>query len=145
MDTSETDLFFQATVDRYLTSRFFVSRDWLVKEVELLLADPNCRFVVLTAEPGAGKSAFAAQFVHEHSADETLVYFIRRDQVARLDDVSAIRFFLRIGLQLRSARSCSTAINCRSTLNSKSEGCPKDRRLLELNSREFGLIPSIVR
>ena len=104
MDTSETDLFFQATVDRYLTSRFFVSRDWLVKEVELLLADPNCRFVVLTAEPGAGKSAFAAQFVHEHSADETLVYFIRRDQVARLDDVSAIRFFLRIGLQLAAKR-----------------------------------------
>ena len=47
-------LFFEEVSASYVDSTRFVERAWLLAEVERHLADPDCRFVLLTAEPGAG-------------------------------------------------------------------------------------------
>jgi hypothetical protein len=60
------DLLFKALIEGYVTSPRFIRRDWLAQEVEKKLHEPGCRFVLLTAEPGAGKSAFMAQLAHDH-------------------------------------------------------------------------------
>ena len=62
------------------------------------MADPGCRFVLLTAEPGAGKSGFLAQLADDHP--DWPRYLIRRDQRQPLADGSARAFLLRIGFQL---------------------------------------------
>lgn len=76
----------------------FVERHWLKQEVEKRLADPNCRFLLLTAEPGAGKSAFMAWLADCNPAWSR--YFIRRDQRTPLGDVGAHSLLLQIGFQL---------------------------------------------
>ena len=92
------DLFFRATVDSYVGTPRFVRRDWLAAEVMEHLEDPDCRFVLLTGEPGVGKSTFAAQLAHDHSTWP--VYFMRRDQRTHLQDASAHSFLHSIGYQL---------------------------------------------
>ena len=47
-------------VRRYVSPPSYVERPWLIQAVEEALADPACRFVLLVAPPGAGKTAFAA-------------------------------------------------------------------------------------
>ena len=49
-------------------------------EVNDQLGMPDCRFVLLTAAPGAGKSTFMAQLAKDH--EDWPRYFIRRDQRA---------------------------------------------------------------
>src|SRR5262245_8889153 len=95
---SEDDLFFSSIIDLYIDNPRFVRRDWLVEEVGARLADPERRFALLTAEPGAGKTAFMAQLAAEHPT--WLRYFIRRDQRTPLGDVGVRSFLLRIGYQL---------------------------------------------
>jgi hypothetical protein len=43
--TEFSDLIIRYTAD-------FVGRGWLVKQVQALLDEPDCRFVVLTSGPG---------------------------------------------------------------------------------------------
>lgn len=92
------DLFFLSAIRRYVASPRFVRRQWLVTEVAERMADPDCRFVLLTAEPGAGKSGFLAQLADDHP--DWPRYLIRRDQWQPLADGSARAFLLRIGFQL---------------------------------------------
>lgn len=93
------DLFFDLLVRGYVEdNRRFVRRDWLAQRLDTKLAEPAKRFVLLTAEPGAGKSVFMAQLAHDHP--EWLRYFIRRDQREVLADVSGKSLLLRIGYQL---------------------------------------------
>lgn len=66
------------------------------------LDDPQCRLVLLTGEPGAGKSGLLAQLADDHP--HWPVYLLRRDQRAPLADGSARSFLLRIGFQLAAAR-----------------------------------------
>ena len=73
-------------------------RDWLTVDAEEKTSDPECRFLLLTAEPGAGKSGFVAQLAHDHPHWPR--YFIRRDQRTPLGDAGAKSFLLRIGYQL---------------------------------------------
>ena len=93
-------LFFDAFVRGYVEQnpRRFVRRDWLAEELDGKLHEPGKRFVLLTAEPGAGKSAFMAQLARDHP--DWLRYFIRRDQREVLADVSARSLLLRVGYQL---------------------------------------------
>ncbi|MCZ7569918.1 MAG: hypothetical protein M5U01_15225 [Ardenticatenaceae bacterium] len=95
---SPDDLFFRSVVDGYLANPRFLRRDWLTADLEARLRIPNCRFVLLIAEPGAGKSTFIAQLAHDHP--EWLRYFIRRDQRTPLAGVGAHSFLLRLGYQL---------------------------------------------
>ena len=95
-------LFFRDTVVRYVDLPRFVRRDWLASEVAKQLTKPSCRIVLLTGEPGCGKSGFVAQLADEHP--HWPVYFLRRDHRAVLEDASAKSFLLSIGLQLAAAR-----------------------------------------
>ncbi len=99
--STQNDLFnldlIRTYVDKELNPRF-VERDWLKRQVEGKLADPDCRFVLLTAEPGAGKSAFMAWLAHQHP--DWCRYFIRRDQRTPLGDVGSYSFLLQVGFQL---------------------------------------------
>jgi hypothetical protein len=97
---SET-LFFRPIVEGYVNNPRFLRRDWLAAEVNERLQEPDCRFVLLTAEPGAGKSTFLAQLAYDHP--QRPVYFIRRDQRTPLTDGGSQSFFLRLGYQLAAA------------------------------------------
>ncbi len=66
---------FSDLITRYTAD--FVGREWLVEQVDALLDDPDCCFVVLTGGPGVGKTAFLAHLAATHS--QWLRYFIRRD------------------------------------------------------------------
>jgi hypothetical protein len=79
------DLFFIPIVDRYIMNPRFICRYWLADEVSEQLKDPDCPFVLLTAEPGAGKSGFMAQLALDH--DDWARYFIRKDHCDVLMDV----------------------------------------------------------
>jgi hypothetical protein len=58
--------------------------------------------VVLTAAPGAGKTAFLAWLAH--TRPDRLRYFIRRDSQAPLSSGDARSFLFAIGHQLASLR-----------------------------------------
>lgn len=93
------DLFFDEAVRSYVNmNRRFVHREWLADSLKEKLSEAGYPFILLTAEPGAGKSAFVAQLAHDHP--DWPRYFIRRDQRTALGDVSAKSLLLRIGYQL---------------------------------------------
>src|SRR5262245_44979781 len=96
-EISSGDLFFAWSLGTYVTDSRFMRRDWLATELAQHLEEPACRFVLLRAEPGAGKSTFAAQLAADHP--DWLCYFIRRDQRSTLSGVGARSFLLRIGYQ----------------------------------------------
>src|SRR6478752_2490571 len=93
------DLFFGSLVRGYVDKNpRFLSRDWLMQVLEARLAEPGKRFVLITAEPSAGKSTFMAQVAK--ARPRWLRYFIRRDQRTVLSDVSSKSLLLRLGYQL---------------------------------------------
>lgn len=95
---SVEDIWFRSVVISHTGRPRFIRRPWLTAELKALLADPQCRLVLLTGEPGVGKSAFVAQVAQEH--ETWAVYFNRRDQRVQLTDGSAKSMLLRIGFQL---------------------------------------------
>jgi hypothetical protein len=95
---AQDNLFFKTIIDGYISNPRFIHREWLASDVQQAMQQKDNRFVLLTAEPGAGKSTFMAQLAHDHP--DWLVYFIRRDQRTPLGDVGAKSFLLRIGFQL---------------------------------------------
>jgi hypothetical protein len=97
MDTA--DLFYLPLIRSYVDeNRRFIARPWLAARLVTLLDDPACRFVLLTAEPGTGKTAFLAWLAQQRPSWPR--YFIRRDQRSPLGDAGAYSLLLRIGLQL---------------------------------------------
>lgn len=55
------DLFFDVLVRGYVEENLrFVRSDWLASQLDEKLSESGGRFILLTAEPGAGKSAFIA-------------------------------------------------------------------------------------
>ncbi len=97
-EVPESDLFCESIIQTYVNSPRFVKRGWLVDEMEAKLAVKDCRFLLLTAQPGAGKSAFCA-WLASHQP-EWPRYFIRRDQRMPFGDAGARSFLLQIGFQL---------------------------------------------
>ncbi|EEP70534.1 hypothetical protein MCAG_00861 [Micromonospora sp. ATCC 39149] len=98
----DTDLFFEETVGRYVDHARFVPRDWLADRVEAHLADPECRFVLITGAPGTGKSALVAWLARRRPLG--LRYFIRADSVRALASGSVRSVLLRLGHQLAVRR-----------------------------------------
>jgi tetratricopeptide (TPR) repeat protein len=98
--SGDEDIYYNTLIQSYVNSPNFISRPWLANRVETAINDPNCRFILLTAEPGAGKTAFAAWLAHQHS--EWPRYFIRRDSQTLLSSGDARSFFFAIGHQLAS-------------------------------------------
>jgi hypothetical protein len=101
LTSTKDDLFnlglISSYVDKALNPRF-VERHWLKQQVEAKLVEPDCRFLLLTAEPGAGKSALMAWLADQHP--DWCRYFIRRDQRTPLGDPGTHSFLLQIGFQL---------------------------------------------
>ena len=93
------DLFYRAITGSYVQGRRFQPRDWLEDELLAQLDEPGCRFLLLSGEPGSGKSAFIAQLASRHP--NWPVFYIRRDQRTALGESGARAFLLRTGLQLR--------------------------------------------
>lgn len=96
------DLFQQALIASYVDGELFVPRPWLAERIEAALAQTNCRFVLLTGEPGAGKTAFMAELARAHP--EWARVFIRRDSQTPLASGDAHAFLLAVGHQLAALR-----------------------------------------
>ncbi len=91
-------LFYESLIAAQVDVPRFVARPWLVEAVEGALTDPTCRFVLLTAEPGCGKTALAASLARQHPA--WLRYFIRKDQISPLGPPTARAVLMQVGFQL---------------------------------------------
>jgi hypothetical protein len=96
-DSAAPSLFYDDLIEPYLDDRF-VDRPWLVDRIEAAIADPDCRFVLLTAVPGAGKTAFLASLAC--ACPDRPRYFIRRDSRTPLSSGDARSFLFAIGYQL---------------------------------------------
>ncbi len=96
------DLFHDDLVAAHLAVPGRVARQWLVDDVEARVADPAHRVVLVTGEPGAGKSDLAAGLAARHP--DWLRVFIRRDSVTALSGGDAVSTLLRAGHQLAARR-----------------------------------------
>jgi tetratricopeptide (TPR) repeat protein len=97
-DGPVTGLFYEGLLQSYLEDPHFVERTWLAEQIAAAQADPKCRFLLLTAEPGAGKTAFMAWMAHLHP--DWPRYFVRRDSRTPLSSGDTRSFLLSIGHQL---------------------------------------------
>src|SRR5512147_2391633 len=98
----QAELFYEPLLQRYLDAPGTIARDWLHEEVEKRLALADCRFVLLTGEPGAGKTGFMAALAR--TRPEALRYFIRLDSTTPLSGGDATSLLLRTGHQLAHLR-----------------------------------------
>ena len=97
-DLPADEILFRNVAQAYVAGPRFVRRDWLAIEVQQQLDRQECRFVLLTGEPGSGKSSFIAQLSQDNPSWP--VFFTRRDQRTGMGETSARSFLLRVGLQL---------------------------------------------
>jgi hypothetical protein len=95
------DLFQESVVSVYVDAPRYLERPWLEVQAAGTLARSDCRFLLVTAEPGAGKSAFMAGLARRHPHWPR--YFIRRDQLSPFGNVGVRDFLLTIGLQLAAS------------------------------------------
>lgn len=98
----QPSLFFEELIHSYLDQPRFLPRPWLAERVQALLDEPDCRFVLLTGEPGSGKTAFMAQLAGQHP--DWLRYFIRRDSRQALSRGDTRSFLFAAGHQLAVRR-----------------------------------------
>lgn len=99
---ARADLFAETLVRSYVDDPRFVARGWLADRIDTELAGPDCRFVLLTGEPGSGKTAFMAWLARRWP--DALRYFIRRDSRSPLDAADARSLLLSLGHQLAHRR-----------------------------------------
>jgi putative protein kinase ArgK-like GTPase of G3E family len=63
---NDDDLFFESVVREYVEENSrFLRREWLASALEGKLGEAGKRFILLTAEPGAGKSSIVSQLAHD--------------------------------------------------------------------------------
>src|SRR4051794_13800498 len=91
-------LFATDLIAEYVRSPLFVQRSWLYDQVQSGLLDPQCRFILITAEPGAGKTGLVAALAHRNPT--WVRYFIRRDSTVPLNRADARSFLISVGCQL---------------------------------------------
>ena len=100
--SDQDQLFYNSLIRGYVDDPGFVQRGWLEQQIDTVLADPGCRFLLLTAEPGAGKTALAAWLADRNPAWPR--YFIRRDSRTPLSSGDARSFLLAVGHQMATVR-----------------------------------------
>ncbi|MET7892012.1 hypothetical protein [Streptomyces mirabilis] len=89
-------------VVRARTEADFVERKWLYDEIEQALDSDRGQYVLVTGEPGAGKTSLLAGMARAHP--ERLRYFFRRDSRIALTGGDIQSFLLAIGHQLARVR-----------------------------------------
>lgn len=96
------ELFDEPLIRRLAGDRRRRDRGWLTNLIHQHLADSECRIVLLTGPPGAGKSTIMGHLAEQH--DKWLRYFIRRagetDSDAHSHEGGVTSFFTQIGFQL---------------------------------------------
>src|SRR5437762_2181821 len=85
-----TDLFSTALIASYVDDPRFVPRPWLVDRLTEAWSKKEARFVLLTGEPGSGKSALMADLARSHP--KVPRHFIRRDSMTPLQGGDARSF-----------------------------------------------------
>jgi hypothetical protein len=95
---SSADLFAEPLIASYVDDPRYVPRPWLLGRVQDALSRPQARFVLLTGEPGSGKSALMAHLARLHRGSPR--YFIRRDSVTTFQGGDARAFLFSVGHQL---------------------------------------------
>lgn len=110
LDSEEdlSELFDLPLINEYTADPRFVSRDWLKDRIEAELTDPECRIVLVTGDPGAGKTSLMAWLAAQWPDQPR--YFIRRIGEAEAGDAhrhegSLSSFLTVVGLQLATDRS----------------------------------------
>ena len=102
MDTSiqspERDLFYEQLIRSYVNAPYFVERPDLTRQVTTKLKEASCRFLLITGEPGTGKTAFMAWLADRNP--KWARYFVRRDQISPLGPAGARSFLMTAGFQL---------------------------------------------
>ena len=78
-----------------------VARHWLSEAITSAARGPG-RFVLVTGEPGAGKTSLVARLARDNPG--WLRYFLRRDSVATLAGTDVRSFLLSIGHELATLR-----------------------------------------
>jgi WD40 repeat protein/energy-coupling factor transporter ATP-binding protein EcfA2 len=96
--TFSLDLFSSSLVSSYVDDRRFVPRAWLLDRVTEAWQRDDARFVLLTGEPGSGKSALMAHLARLHP--EATRHFIRRDSITPLQGGDARTLLFSVGYQL---------------------------------------------
>jgi len=96
------DLFYDGLISNYVGADGYVRRQWLENVILERVSHPQCRYVLLAAEPGAGKSGLMASLAHHHP--EWLRYFTRRDSTTPLSAGDAASALLYMGHQLAARR-----------------------------------------
>ncbi len=92
---------FDDVVRAYVADPYFIRRTRLEQQVLEAIDDPSARIVLVTAEPGAGKSALLASLASQHPGWPR--YFLRRDSTTRLGS-EATSLLLAIGHQFAAAQ-----------------------------------------
>jgi WD40 repeat protein len=102
-EAAGADLFSDVLVRSYVDEDpRFVERPWLAELIEERLADPNCRFLLLTGEPGSGKTGLVAWLARR--SEQWPRYFIRRDSQVPLNSGDARSLLFAVGHQLAALR-----------------------------------------
>ncbi|WP_089100190.1 ATP-binding protein [Streptomyces hyaluromycini] len=89
-------------VIRARTEANFVERAWLYDEIEQALKSDEGQYVLVTGEPGAGKTSLLAGIARAHP--DRLRYFFRRDSRTAVTGGDTESFLLSIGHQLARER-----------------------------------------
>ncbi|KQW03323.1 ATP-binding protein [Streptomyces sp. Root369] len=80
----------------------FVPRPWLVNDIDRALSHDSTRIVLITGEPGAGKTSLLAGLAHTHPQWQH--YFIRKDSRTALVGGDLQSCLLTVGHQLAHTR-----------------------------------------
>lgn len=104
---SDPDLFDEALIARFAGDQLHYERGWLKDRIEASLDDPDCRIVLITGDPGAGKTTLMARLAQQRP--DWLRYFIRRvdetDSARHYAHEGGLASFLTVtGFQLASLR-----------------------------------------
>lgn len=91
-----------ADLIRDRTDADFVEREWLYSRIEEACASEETRYILVTGEPGAGKTSMMAGLARRH--EDWLRYFVRRDSLFRPEETGLTAFLLAIGHQLARRR-----------------------------------------
>ncbi|MER5944555.1 hypothetical protein ABT127_00680 [Streptomyces sp. NPDC001904] len=89
-------------VVRARTEADFVERAWLYDEIEQALTADGSQYVLVTGEPGAGKTSLLAGVARAHPG--RLRYFFRRDSRTAVTGGDTESFLMSIGHQLARTR-----------------------------------------
>ncbi|MET9831852.1 hypothetical protein ABZ078_21705 [Streptomyces sp. NPDC006385] len=93
---------FDDVVQARAGGRDFVERRWLYDEIEAALKSDEGQYVLVTGEPGAGKTSLLAGIARAHP--DRLRYFFRRDSRTAVIGGDTESFLLSIGHQLARER-----------------------------------------